>query len=94
MAQTKWQWRTGFWVAVLFGFLSAGAGGLTGNWKTFLSVLCVSLTGQLTSYLTKSPIDDVLDPTADGPALPSEHAASPMTLTQPLPENNNKPNNK
>ena len=58
---TKWQWRTGLIFAIVFGFLNAGVGGLTGNWKTFVSVLCTSLLTQITSYLTKSPIDEVAD---------------------------------
>jgi hypothetical protein len=60
---TKWQWRTGLLLAILFGFLNAGVGGLTGNWKTFVSVLCSSLITQLMSFLTKSPLDDVVDTT-------------------------------
>jgi hypothetical protein len=62
MSALTWKkWRVGLWLAIGFGVLTAGIGGLTGNWKTFVSVLCSSVIGQVTSYLMKSPISDVQD---------------------------------
>ncbi len=58
----KRKWIIGFVIAVVFGFLSAGAG-LVGDmgWKSFIAVLCASLGTNLTAYLMKHPIESIED---------------------------------
>lgn len=67
MSMTWKKWRVGLWLAILLGFLSAGAGLLAGMaWQAFVAVLCTSLLTHITAYLMKSPIEQV----DDGPADP------------------------
>lgn len=63
MAAMTWKkWRIGFFIAILFGLLNAGAG-LLGDmgWKSFVAVLCASLLTNLSSYLMKHPVESVSD---------------------------------
>jgi hypothetical protein len=79
MPTTTWKkWRIGFWIAVLLGTLSAGAGLAAGmKWQAFVAVLCTSLLTHIGAYLMKSPLDDV----QDGPTPP----ASPAPPTEKTP---------
>ncbi|MDE2098686.1 MAG: hypothetical protein KGL39_15640 [Patescibacteria group bacterium] len=56
------KWRVGFWLTILLGCLSAGAGVAVGmTWQAFVAVLCTSLLTHIAAYMIKSPIEQVDD---------------------------------
>lgn len=63
------KWKIGFRVALLTGFLTAGAGLVAGiSWQAFVAVLCMALLTNLGSYLMKHPVETIEDdPPADEP---------------------------
>ena len=62
MATTWKKWRIGFWISVLLGTLSAGAGLAVGmTWQAATAVLCTSLLTHIGAYLIKSPLESVED---------------------------------